>query len=131
MAFLDSLKAFLDAQGVSSTLWPVKLTQAKDDSDQAIILSMAGGEPFDTLGRENLNPIFQAIVRGTPDGGQVAMVKWEEVFNAFADAQQVNGSPELLPGFIFIQPKATAPYQWWDDKGRPCLSTHYRCKVTR
>lgn len=131
MEFIELIKEYLDAQGVSSVLWPVRLGFLFDTTDQAIFVCEAGGLPFDTLGRENLNPTFKTIVRSNPEDYATARAKWTEVFDALADAQQTGGSPTLLPGVIFIQTRQTGPYPFTDDKGRQCLSCNWLAKVTR
>ena len=128
---LADLKTFIDASGVSSVSWPVRLAILNTDSAQAIYLSEAGGFPFDTLGRENINAKFQLLVRGPAEEFEACLTKWQEVFDLLQDAQDNPGSPALLPGWTFIQCINSRPNTWWDSEGRACLTTEFRYKKAR
>lgn len=122
MLLLDIIRDHLAANGVfNGTTWRCFIGYAPDASDQAIVLTLTGGFPQDTLANENLIETFQFVVRS----GVFATCesKWREVYNAVhdADLSGVTGANVCL-----VQCLASGPLQWYDDKKRACLSGNVR-----
>ena len=129
--YLDDIKTYLDAMGVSSVSWPIKIGFLPDDTDQCIALFPTGGYPADTLGRENSRPTFQLRVRAGRFDFPTAYAKWQECFDLLQDAQHTSGSPALLVGFAYIQAMQTEPLEQPDDKLRPNFINNFRVLKSR
>lgn len=125
---LDLIRDHLIAQGIAGNLtgWPIYEGIFPDDQDQMIGVFETGGEPADTMLRENRRVTFQSRVRAARLDYATARDKWDEIFNALQDANQIPGSPLLLGGIIFIQAMQVAPLHFNDNKGRPNMTCNWR-----
>lgn len=113
MSFLlDDVRDYLVAYLGSA--WPVYVGYLPDAEARCIALMDTGGYPETEINRETENPTFQTRVRGGRFEYPVVRQKWQDVFDVLQDAQQVPGSPVLLPGVVFIQAMATGPLQFHD-----------------
>ena len=126
MPLLDDIGDYLKATGTVSTGWALCLAYLSDDQDRVISLFETGGYPAMEINRDNERVTFQARVRGTRLDYAVARAKWQILFDALQDAQEVPGSPILLPGIVYIQAMQYGPMSMSDDKGRPNLISNFR-----
>jgi len=128
---LDDVAQYLIAQGAVTTGWVLTKSFLPDDQDQAIAIYETAGKGFDTQARENIRPGLMMRVRAARLDYQTARNKWQTVFDLLQDAQEIPGSPTLLPGYTFIMSDQTAPMPFQDDKGRPNLSANFRVMKAR
>ncbi len=128
---LDDVADFLTAMGAPSVAWPLYKGDLPDDQDQTIAIFEAPGWPADTLGRENEIVTLQLRVRGARRDYPTVRAKWKECYDLLQDAQQVDTSPELLPGFAFIQTLAQGPLMFNDPEGRPNFTTRFKVMKAR
>jgi hypothetical protein len=128
---LDDIEQFLIASGATSVLWPLWKSDLPDETDQAIAIFETGGLPADTLARENEDVTFQVRIRSARKAYELARAKWQEVYDILQDAQQTAGSPQLLPGYVYIQSMHAGALGWNDAKGRPNFTSNWRVKKAR
>lgn len=125
---LSDIRSYLIAQGLveGATGWKLYAGYFPDDQDQMVGLFDLPGMPADTLGRENRRLMFQLRVRAARLDYAVAVAKWQELFDALQDAQSSGVSPDYLAGYVFIQATSVSPMVFYDDNGRPNLTTGFR-----
>jgi len=132
---LNDVQAYLIAQGVGGNFgsaWPIYCGVIPNESNQVISLFDTGGMPFDTLSRANERDTFQTRVRGNPRFEYTVVYnQWLAVFNALQDAQEILGSPVLLPGVFFIQAMHAHPVAFSDDLSRPNFISNWRVYRSR
>ncbi len=126
---LDDVKDYLVAFGAQTTGWTIWKGNVPDDGDQIIAVQETGGYPPVEINRENVMVKFQLMVRARRMDYQIGRAKWKECFDILQDAQEVPGSPVLLPGVTFVQCLVYGPNTWNDPKGRPCFTTSFRVKM--
>lgn len=122
---LDKLKAYLDAMGATSLLWPCYEGYLPDTMDQVIAVFETGGYPPDTLERDTETITIQLRVRGAKLDYAVVRAKWLECFNLLEDANAMV-SPSLLTGVVFIQAMQFGANCFFDENGRPNFITNFR-----
>jgi hypothetical protein len=131
MALLDDIKAKLSADGVfDGSTWKCYIGFLPDDQDNCIALFETGGEPPDTLARENIRPWFQARVRAGAHEYAAAHSKWQAVYDSLNDAETSGVSPDYLPGYVYIQAIQTGPLVFYDAELRPNMTVNFRALKT-
>jgi hypothetical protein len=123
---LNDIGNYLIAHGVVTTGWLLNKSYMADEQDRVIGLFETGGYPAQEMSRSNERLTFQARVRGPRLDYPATRLKWQQVFDTLQDAQEVPGSPILLPGIIFIQALQYGPLALADEKGRPNLVTNFK-----
>lgn len=130
---LDDVADYLVDRGVATSrngsgAWPVWVNSLPDDTDQAMCLYETGGYPADEISRSNERVTFQFRVRGSKLDYLTVRAKWQSAFDALQDAQEVSGSPVLLPDVVFIQALHYGPLPFNDDKGRTNMTVNFQVK---
>ena len=131
--YLDDVYDYLIAQGVAggTSGFGCSIGYFSDDQDLMIGIFAVAGYPQDTLGRENIRPNFQTRVRGGELDYATVFAKWQEIFETLQDAQDMPGSPHLLPDVVYIQAMASAPAVFNDARRRPNMTSTWRMMRAR
>jgi hypothetical protein len=124
MPLLEDIADYLTTHGVVTAPWTLYIGTFPDDQDQVIGLFATGGEPFDTLGRENVRPTFQTRVRAAASDYGVGYAKWKQIFDTLQDAIPTSA-------YAYVQATATGPLAFSDDKERPNFTSNWRVLMSR
>lgn len=131
--WLEDIRDYLIAQGVAQDAsttpnapWPIYIGFIPDDQDQVVGLFTTGGFPADTLLRANRRLTMQLRVRAASRDFATAYAQYQSIFNLLQDANQVAGSPILLPNFVFMQAIQVDPLHFNDEHSRPNLTSNWR-----